>query len=137
MESIPQSADLRDLADARAREARVLLEAAEFSGAYHLAGLAIECALKAVLTSTIAPYSMPDKTAVGKAFVHDLERLAEQAGLSTELNADDEVAASWVVARSWSIESRYQLYSKLDASDLVEACLGDEGGVFQWLSARW
>ena len=137
MDSIPQTADLRDVADARAREARVLLGSGEYSGAYYLAGYAIECALKAVLTSSITPYAMPNKSAVGDAYTHDLEKLAAQAGLSAELNADPDVAASWLAARSWTVDSRYELHTERDANDMVEACLGDEGGVYQWLSARW
>jgi hypothetical protein len=38
---------MRKLAMARLAEARILLDAGEFSGAYYLAGYAIECAIKA------------------------------------------------------------------------------------------
>jgi len=39
-------ADFQQLADERISEAAVLLAASKFSGAYYLAGYAVECALK-------------------------------------------------------------------------------------------
>jgi HEPN domain-containing protein len=44
--------DLMRLSRLRIREARVLLEAGEFPGAYYLAGYAVECALKACVASS-------------------------------------------------------------------------------------
>ncbi|MBA2725148.1 MAG: DNA-binding protein, partial [Actinobacteria bacterium] len=54
------SADLRTLADIRVREASVLVAAGEPSGAYYLAGYALECALKAVITRGLSAYTMPE-----------------------------------------------------------------------------
>lgn len=41
--------DFQDLAMVRVREAEMLLAAGLFDGAYYLAGLAVECALKACI----------------------------------------------------------------------------------------
>jgi HEPN domain-containing protein len=40
-------ADLQKLSNTRLRQARILFAAGESSGAYYLAGYAVECALKA------------------------------------------------------------------------------------------
>jgi HEPN domain-containing protein len=41
--------DLQQLAELRIKEARILLDGDSYSGAYYLAGYAIECALKACI----------------------------------------------------------------------------------------
>ena len=45
--------DLQKLSNARIREARILFAAGEYSGAYYLAGYAVECALKACIAKSV------------------------------------------------------------------------------------
>ena len=52
-------ADFRQLALCRLEEAEVLLRTRKFSGAYYLAGYAIECALKARLAKQTKRYDFP------------------------------------------------------------------------------
>lgn len=51
--------DFQDLATVRIREAESLLAAGLFDGAYYLAGLAVECALKACIAKATQQYDSP------------------------------------------------------------------------------
>jgi HEPN domain-containing protein len=66
---------LRELALTRLREARVLLEAGEPSGAYYLAGYAVECGLKACIAKQVRRHEFPDKATVNKSHTHSLPQL--------------------------------------------------------------
>ncbi|MGB7136749.1 MAG: HEPN domain-containing protein [Acidobacteriaceae bacterium] len=59
--------DLQSLANTRLREARVLFRAKEFSGAYYLAGYAVECALKACIAKQYRQHDFPDRKTVSVA----------------------------------------------------------------------
>ena len=85
--------DLQSLANVRLREARVLLRAKEFSGAYYLAGYAVECALKACVAKQYKRHDFPDKKIVNDSWTHDLKKLAAIANIDDALldrsNNDD------------------------------------------------
>lgn len=51
--------DLKDLAAIRVREASLLLKNKQYSGAYYLAGYAVECALKACISKETRRYDFP------------------------------------------------------------------------------
>jgi len=72
-------ADLQRLSNARIREAKILFAAGEYSGAYYLAGYAVECALKACFAKSVKRYDFPDKTRAGNIFTHKLKDLARLA----------------------------------------------------------
>lgn len=55
---------LQILADRKAEEARVLLENKCWTGAYYMAGLAVECALKACLARAIQQYDFPTRNSL-------------------------------------------------------------------------
>ncbi len=57
--------DLQQLARARLREAEALLNAGEWSGAYYLAGYAVECGLKACIAKLTGLARFPGE---GSAF---------------------------------------------------------------------
>jgi hypothetical protein len=76
--------DLQTLANLRLREARALAGAAEFSGAYYLAGYAVECGLKACIAKAVKRHDFPDPQQRGKdPYIHDLVQLLALAGLKT------------------------------------------------------
>lgn len=80
---------LQQLAESRLAEAKVLLDAGYFTGAYYLAGLGIECALKASLAKAVQQYDFPDKDFVINVYRHELGNLIKlDAALSTELQRD-------------------------------------------------
>jgi hypothetical protein len=50
----------RQLAETRLREAKLLFQDREFSGAYYLAGYTVECALKAIIAGKFRADEIPD-----------------------------------------------------------------------------
>lgn len=86
--------DLQWLARTRLDEARVLLAAKKYDGAYYLAGYAVECALKACIAKQVRKFDFPDKKLALDSYSHDLEQLLSVAGLKQlheqekETNAD-------------------------------------------------
>jgi hypothetical protein len=53
--------DFQELAAVRLKEARVLLRAGCYEGAYYLAGYAVECALKACISKQTERHEFPDR----------------------------------------------------------------------------
>jgi HEPN domain-containing protein len=66
----------------RLDEAKVLLDAGKWAGAYYLAGYAVECALKACVARLMQAEVFPDKDFAVKCYTHNLEALLALAGLS-------------------------------------------------------
>jgi HEPN domain-containing protein len=133
-------ADFQKLADARIREAGILLAAGEFDGAYYIAGYAVEFALKACIIKRklSVPESWPEKKFTDQCHTHDLEVLFRLADLDDELNTAGPVKANWLIVKEWSEQSRFEL-GKLeqDARNLYEAIIHAADGVLQWLKVRW
>ena len=132
MAVISSSDDLRLLAEERIAEARTLFAAKHFSGAYYLAGYAVELGLKAVLTRALERYSMPNNKEVSAAHVHDLRTLAKSCGLVPEADAAIRVAWS-VVVPNWSPDDRYRIQSEVPSGQMVDAA--EE--VLEWLKPLW
>lgn len=65
---------LQSLAEERLREAKLLLDAGLFTGAYYLTGLGIECALKACIARSVKEYDFPDKEYINAIYTHSLEK---------------------------------------------------------------
>jgi hypothetical protein len=134
--------DLQQLADARLREARVLLAAGEHSGAYYLAGYAVECSLKACICRQYPGESFPSKArARGNIYIHDLDLLIHEAELTAafiaETDADSDFANYWNVAALWSEQSRYAFFQEQEALGIYSAVSQAEHGVLQWLHRHW
>ena len=72
---------LEQLADVRANEAKTLFNAGLFSGAYYLAGYALEFALKARIAKNFQADAIPEKSYVQDIFTHDLKKLMGLAAL--------------------------------------------------------
>jgi hypothetical protein len=100
--------ELQRLSNARIREAKILSRANEFSGAYYLAGYAVECALKACFAKSVKRHDFPDKKA--KVFTHNLAELVDLAGLKAEFIAARQLRpvlqANWDIVNKWNEESR-------------------------------
>jgi hypothetical protein len=138
--TLSQSTDFRTLADRRCREAKLLLDGSEWSGAYYLVGYAAECGLKACLTKDLQPYQMPDKE-LSKCFTHDIAKLTLTAQLEgariLRSQADSTFALNWNVVTSWSEESRYADRTETQAKELFEAVADANHGVLPWLRTFW
>ena len=75
-----ERAVFRQIADLRLDEAKVLLRENQPSGAYYLAGYAIECALKAIIAKQFRGDEIPDKALVNRVDTHDLSELLSACG---------------------------------------------------------
>jgi hypothetical protein len=134
-------ADLQRLSGARIREAKILFTAGEYSGAYYLAGYAVECALKACYSKGVRRYDFPDKTRAGKIFTHrlpDLARLANlESDLATATQPGSKLAGSWLLVCNWTEESRYFTWTRDQAEGIIEAITAKGNGVLPWIKLRW
>lgn len=134
-------ADLQKLSNARLREAKILSSAGEYSGAYYLAGYAVECALKACFAKTIKRYDFPERDRTGKVFIHRLPELVVLARLKSELDLARQqnggFEANWLRACEWTEESRYSTWTKEDATAILNAIAERKNGVLPWIKQRW
>ncbi|MBE9141642.1 HEPN domain-containing protein [Planktothrix mougeotii] len=132
--------DFQDLAETRRKEAKVLLDNHQYSGAYYLSGYVIECALKACIAKNTQQYDFPDKNTVMDSYTHNLEKLVKVAGLDRQLKSllNDQVFLSrWSEVRDWSEESRYKKHNQQKAEDIYLAITDPSHGVLQWLQQHW
>jgi HEPN domain-containing protein len=133
---------LRTLAASRLEEARVLLQNKLWTGAYYMTGLAVECALKAYLASTVKAHDFPDKEFVNKMYVHKLEALftadaALWAALQADMRADAKLTVNWSTVKDWDDKKRYDIVEELEARGLYEATTDAGSGVMEWIRGRW
>jgi HEPN domain-containing protein len=130
--------DLQRLSNARLREARILFDAGEYSGAYYLAGYAVECALKACFAKNVRRYDFPGKK---NPLVHNLQELVKLANLDAELLAvrktSPRFASGWDMACKWTEESRYSTWTRDDAEAILDAIIRRKDGVLPWIRRRW
>lgn len=131
----------REISRVRVREAQTLLDAQEWSGAYYLAGYAVECGLKACLMKQFKASTMPDKRFVNEAYSHDIESLVKLAGLKISLDKQIKMDATfsvyWATVKDWSEITRYQITAQNDAEDLVRAVSDRRRGIMKWVKSEW
>src|SRR6266487_1577186 len=130
-------AELKRLASTRIAEAKVLLEAGYPSGAYYLAGYAVECGLKACIAKQFKLYEFPDKQVVNDSYTHSITKLVKTAGLDLtldqEFRADRAFEVNWGVVKDWSENTRYELISAQKARDMYVAVDHRRHGVLRWI----
>jgi HEPN domain-containing protein len=134
--------ELRQLAEDRIADAAVLLAAGRWSGAYYLAGYALECGLKACIARLTNQDDFPrDRKFVEECYTHNLEKLLKAAGLKAALDADTSanpaLAGNWGVANEWEETSRYAQKTQVEAQKLYDAITNDPDGVLPWIRLRW
>jgi len=133
--------DFRELARVRLREAQALLQAGHYSGAYYLAGYAVECALKACIAKMTKSGDFPDLKTVQDSYTHKLGQLVKVAGLEAErdkLEGEDRAfALNWGVVKDWTEASRYDLYERAQAESLITAVTNRRSGIMRWLRNHW
>ena len=79
---IESRADFQDVADERLAEAKSLLDSGKWSGAYYLAGYAVELALKTCIIRTLmATDAFPDRDFSKNCYTHAIEKLVVLARL--------------------------------------------------------
>ncbi len=133
--------DLQRLAGMRLDEARFLLANTQYSGAYYLAGYAVECSLKACIAKQTKEFDFPDKDRAIKSFTHKPKDLLSIAGLDNtfrlDAHANPKLASSWEVVTNWSEQSRYEIKAEADAKLLLEAIERPQDGVLPWIKRHW
>jgi HEPN domain len=130
--------DFQRLARARVADAKILFAAGRHDAAYYLAGLAVECALKARIARATARYQFPDRRIAERAFTHDLGKLLDFAGLRPDLErAPPSLQQDWELVSNWSVDVRYK--AGLDATQCRKylRAVTDRGGILPWLKQRW
>jgi hypothetical protein len=113
-----------------------------YSGAYYLAGHAVECALKACICRKTQAEDFPlDRGALENVYTHELSTLLKGAELTilhqTPVSTDPGFAVNWATAKDWSEESRYNVYSQTHARDLLQAISDPASGIMVWLQTNW
>jgi HEPN domain-containing protein len=133
-------ATFQKLADARLAEATLLLESGFPSGAYYLAGYAIECALKAVIAAGFRANEIPDKSRVNSIYTHNLKVLLSLADLESPLEQDmsgnSGLRESWATISKWSEHARYEISTHDAAATMLEAVGAADKGLLSWLRKR-
>ena len=133
--------DLRRLARIRLKEARILLNANCFDGAYYLSGYAVECALKACIAKTTKRSEFPDLEKVKGSYTHKFTELVKLARLQATLEAeqarDAAFRSNWRSVSNWTEQSRYAEQAEHEARTLYKAISDREHGVMRWLKRHW
>jgi HEPN domain-containing protein len=133
--------DLQELSNARIREAKILFAAGEYSGAYYLAGYAVECALKACIAKSTQQYDFPDKDRVSKSYSHDLAGLIRVAKIYDDFESamlsDPVLEEDWIIVKGWSEQSRYGIYDAEKARAMLDAIERQLKGVLPWIQRHW
>ncbi len=131
----------QDLALERARDADALLEAGQWSGAYYMAGYAVECSLKACIAKMTNQHDYPDRGLAQRCYTHNIETLVEVAGLASLRNehaaANAGFGSNWLVVKDWDEKARYRRWTEPQARKLVSAVTHATSGVLSWIQVRW
>jgi HEPN domain-containing protein len=131
---------LQQLAEERIRDAEALLNAAQWSGAYYLAGYSVECALKACIAKLTNQHDFPNKDLAVRSHTHKIQDLVKLAGLDAQHTAkvtNPRFAANWLLVQAWDEKARYGQWSEAEARAIVTAITDLASGVMPWIRANW
>jgi len=132
--------EFESLAGRRPQEARILLDAGQWSDAYYLGGYAVEFLLKACIAKQFVSEDIPDWQAVKSIFVHDLTKLLNLAKLKPDLEMRKKVSykfsANWELVERWNEQARYRSIDEIDAKYMLEAVCDPDDGVYEWIRSR-
>ena len=132
---------LQQLTEVRVRDAAALLSAGQWSGAYYLAGYAVECGLKACVAKLTCQYDYPNRDLALRCYTHKIETLVEVAELERQRKSDTQAnpvfGANWMIAKDWNETARYQQWSEPQARKLFAAVKDLTNGVLPWIMDHW
>jgi hypothetical protein len=119
-------------------DARVLVDAQRFAGAYHAGGLALECMLKAKIAKSIQAEEFPDKKLAEKAWGHEPAVLLKLGDLDRFMGqADLQVQTNWATAKDWTIDSRYtSKVNPVTVAAFLDALDDPKDGILPWLRSH-
>lgn len=131
---------LQDLANERIKDAEALLGLGRWSGAYYLAGYAVECALKACVARLTREFDFP-ASRNNEAFTHDFQVLLKCANLTyfkeQSCRQNSKLELYWRRVGDWREDARYNIKTESEARELYEAVSDPDEGVLQWISSHW
>jgi hypothetical protein len=116
-------------------DARTLLGAQRYAGAYHAGGVALECALKARIARFIEAEEFPDLKLAREAWDHDPRKLLALGDLLRLMRAaPPSVQTNWATMKDWTVESRYtHTVNPATVAAFVDALDHPTDGVITWL----
>jgi hypothetical protein len=135
--------EFQRLARDRLREAKALLAAKLWSGAYYLAGYAVEYGLKSCILAYIERTGIifEDRKYAEKCWTHDLEELVGLAGLERPLGlavaANPALRENWAIVKEWSELSRFRRTPHNEAKSLYRAITDKPDGMMRWIMNHW
>jgi hypothetical protein len=124
-------------------DAKALLDAGRWSGAYYLAGYAMECGLKACVLAFVERTGelFRDKEFSKKCFTHNISELIVVAQLLDShndlLKTNLYFRSRWTIAKRLTEASRYQQQTESEARALYEAITDDPDGILPWIRTHW
>jgi hypothetical protein len=131
----------QQLAEERERDAQALILASQWSGAYYLAGYAVECALKACIAKLTNLHDYPDKERVLKAYSHKINVLVDVADIETQrvfdMTANPVLGGNWLTVKDWDEQARSRLWTERQARKLLDAVSDTANGVLPWIKGHW
>lgn len=108
--------DLKELAQIRLKDARILLASDRFDAAVYLCGYALELTLKLRICKTLDWDGFPSTAKEFldyKSFkVHSLDILLHLSGYEKKVKTD--YLSEWSIVNIWNPESRYSLSGNID-----------------------
>lgn len=135
--------DLKQIAETRLSEARVLFEHHYFDGAAYLCGYVLEAAIKARICKNLNIQEYPKDNDLKNFFYsHDFDRLILLAGLQNEINMEKNPAifTNWSLLTAWKPEKRYVQIGtnkQEDVEALFLALEDGDAGLLTWLKSIW
>lgn len=125
--------EFQQLAQERLDDAQALFAVGRWSGAYYLAGYAIECALKACIAKATQAEDFPRRDA-SKMYTHSLVELLGYANLPQPLGRERE----WSIIKGWSEQCRYDPpKTQSQAEEILTAITDTQKGILIWLQTQW
>lgn len=132
---------LQQLSRTRLREAKLLLDHHNYSGAYYLSGYSIEYALKACISRKIRQSEIPDKKFINDCYTHSLKDLVKLAGLesarATLERSNANFASNWAIVKDWNESARYKTFNHIQALELYSSITSRSGGILSWIRQYW
>ncbi len=143
--------DLKDIAKARLRAGKVLIDCGDFDGAHYILGYALECALKSAICKTLKLSEYPDNVKNDKLSTffktHVFDILLTLSGLENDFRINPanppRLFQNWSDATStWTSEVRYNPMGSIteaEARRMHEALSEQPHGLLTWISKkkRW
>ena len=118
--------ELRKIAQARLRDAEVLLRAKRYDGAFYLCGYALEVALKARVCTSLRWHEFPATAGEFQGLTsfktHDLDILLLLSGREQQVRSKH--ATDWAVVVEWDPEARYRPIgsaTRQQTKDMIDA----------------